>query len=434
MDGQRYWYSPQPTVTRLAAGSGRDRSASDDVDEEIRRRLRATRRPAGRLRQRPRLRRERRPRCPDEPEARLVVLGPEHPHSAKTAEQPGTDIARAIARQAQRPATALHRNMLVFLAPDTARLEELRDAGRNCLAWQTIGRDTESLNLDSVQRSQVESRIGEWEDAVTQRVGEAYQWLLAPSGSAGDSEIRWEATRVGGSDPLAVRASRKLRTEEGLIVAYSGARLRMDLDRIPLWREDHLAVRDLWSYYSQYLYLPRLRGVEVLLEAIVDGVGQLDWAKDGLAFSDSWDEAASRYVGLRGGESIALQDPAGIVVKPGVASEQLGRDRAEPAEPAGSDVSPSAPTPSGSDEVPEPDAAPRSFYGQVDLDPLRVSRDAGQVAEAIVQHLSGLLGAEVKVRLEIEAEAPEGVPEDVVRTVTENARTLKFTSHGFEGE
>ena len=34
----------------------------------------------------------------------------------------------------------------------------------------------------------------------------------------------------------------------------------------------------------------------------------------------------------------------------------------------------------------------------------------------------------------IEAAIPDGVPDNVVRTVTENSRTLKFTSHGFERE
>ena len=47
---------------------------------------------------------------------------------------------------------------------------------------------------------------------------------------------------------------------------------------------------------------------------------------------------------------------------------------------------------------------------------------------------SGLLGATVKVTLEIEAEIPSGAPDHVVRTVTENSRTLKFTSQGFERE
>jgi hypothetical protein len=35
---------------------------------------------------------------------------------------------------------------------------------------------------------------------------------------------------------------------------------------------------------------------------------------------------------------------------------------------------------------------------------------------------------------EIEAEIPSGAPDHVVRTVTENSRTLKFTSQRFERE
>jgi len=45
-----------------------------------------------------------------------------------------------------------------------------------------------------------------------------------------------------------------------------------------------------------------------------------------------------------------------------------------------------------------------------------------------------LVGASVKVTLEIDAEVAGGAPESVVRTVTENSRTLKFTTHGFEEE
>ena len=44
------------------------------------------------------------------------------------------------------------------------------------------------------------------------------------------------------------------------------------------------------------------------------------------------------------------------------------------------------------------------------------------------------MGAKVKVTLEIEAEIPDGVSDQVVRIVTENSQTLKFTSHGFEEE
>jgi len=74
------------------------------------------------------------------------------------------------------------------------------------------------------------------------------------------------------------------------------------------------------------------------------------------------------------------------------------------------------------------------FYGTVSLDPARTGRDAGRIAEEIITHLVALNGAEVKVTLEIEADVPSGVPDNVVRTVTENSRTLKFTSQGFEKE
>ena len=56
------------------------------------------------------------------------------------------------------------------------------------------------------------------------------------------------------------------------------------------------------------------------------------------------------------------------------------------------------------------------------------------IAEEVIAHLNGLVGARVKVTLEIEAEIASGAPENVVRTVTENSRALKFTSHGFEEE
>jgi hypothetical protein len=68
----------------------------------------------------------------------------------------------------------------------------------------------------------------------------------------------------------------------------------------------------------------------------------------------------------------------------------------------------------------------------VRLDPERVGRDAGRIAQEVIAHLTGLVGAEVTVTLEIEARAPEGFPEDKVRIVSENCRTLRFENHGFE--
>ncbi|MBF2079092.1 MAG: AAA+ family ATPase, partial [Synechococcales cyanobacterium T60_A2020_003] len=76
----------------------------------------------------------------------------------------------------------------------------------------------------------------------------------------------------------------------------------------------------------------------------------------------------------------------------------------------------------------------RRFYGNVDIDAMRINRDTPAIANEVIQHLTALNGAKVKITLEIEAEIPDGVPDDVVRTVTENCRTLKFKSQSFEQE
>jgi hypothetical protein len=68
------------------------------------------------------------------------------------------------------------------------------------------------------------------------------------------------------------------------------------------------------------------------------------------------------------------------------------------------------------------------------LMPPRVDRDAGRIAEELIAHLSDLPVTKVTVTLEVEAEIPTGAPDYVVRTVTENARTQKFRSQGFEKE
>ena len=58
--------------------------------------------------------------------------------------------------------------------------------------------------------------------------------------------------------------------------------------------------------------------------------------------------------------------------------------------------------------------------------------DASRIAEEVITHLSGLVGAQVTVTLDIEAIVSDGVPDNVVRIVTENGRALKFQSQGFE--
>lgn len=43
----------------------------------------------------------------------------------------------------------------------------------------------------------------------------------------------------------------------------------------------------------------------------------------------------------------------------------------------------------------------RRFYGIVGVEPRRLSRDAAKVAQEIVAHLDGLVGADLEITIEI---------------------------------
>jgi hypothetical protein len=323
-----------------------------------------------------------------------------------------------------------NRNMLVFVAPDKARLEELREACRFYLAWKSVREEAAELNLDELGRRQAEAQTRHFDETVSQRIGETFVWTLVPTQQAGSPEITWETVRVTGSDPIPARVSRKLRSEEALIVEYSGVRLRMELDRVPLWQGDHVSTQQLWSYFAQHLYLPRLRDSSVLARAIEDGVASMTWEQETFAYADAWDEARGRYLGLRAGEQVAVRiDGASVVVRPEAARRQFQAETPASAEGAAVPVMESE-TPAATGAV--GDAKPRRFFGSVRLDPIRMSRDAGQVADEVVKHLAGLVDTQVEVRIEITASSEGGFGDDVVRTVTENAKTLKFDQHGFE--
>src|SRR6266516_7969763 len=325
------WSSDVCSSDLTAADRAQSRFLEEHADEEITRRLRLIRERgdfAG-VHWAPRGPGE----VPDEMEARLVVLGPDRPHASGTEVTPARSIVETILNErASGPRT--YRNMLVFVAPDKARLEELREAARSFLAWKSILDEHEELNLDAQQRRHAETQRKHFDEAVDQRIGETFIWLLTPRQDPGSAEVQWEQTRVTGSEPIPVRVSKKLKVEEGLITEYAGTRLRMDLDRIPLWKGDHAGVRELLSYYAQYPYLSRLRDSRVLADAIESGVSSLNWEQDTFAYADAWDNKANRYVGLvTGAHAKVLVDDASVVVTPGAARQQIDETPTPGAEP-----------------------------------------------------------------------------------------------------
>jgi hypothetical protein len=258
-----------------------------------------------------------------------------------------------------------------------------------------------------------------------------------------------------GRDGLATRAAKKLKNEEHLFVQMGATRLRHEMDRIPLWRGNHVSIKQLAEDMAKYLYLPRLRDEDVLLAAIRDGLASLTWQSETFAYADGWDEARGRYIALKAGQSIrVLTDAKCLLVKPDVANAQMQADAQKQRElekAAGADQAKADQTDTdggdghrdGSTDdskqkrsgvTPPPAPEYRRFHASVTIDANRVGRDVAQIAEEVVQHLTKLDGAVVNVTMEIQAEFPDGVSEKTVRDVTENCRTLRFNSFGFEEE
>jgi predicted AAA+ superfamily ATPase len=441
-DGPRYWYSTQPTVTKLAEDRAEQlKRDPDKVVQEIDGRLRADLRQTGdfsRVHPLPQSGQD----VPDDLDARLVVLGIDHPYS-KEPDSPAVSAAKAIL-ESRGSTPRLFRNTLVFLAVDKTRLHDLDEAVRQFLAWKSILAEKDLLNLDPQQVKQAETQKAAVDGAVTARIPEAYQWLLVPAQVNPQAEATWEAYRLTGQNPIAARASRKLKNDELLITGFAASRLRMELDRVPLWRDNHVPIKQLVEYFASYLYLPRLADPGVLIGAVRDGLALITWEKDAFAYAESYDEEAGRYRGLRCGRQVILadRDAPGLLVKPEIALRQMetekplapGSDKVSPGE-AGETTTPGT-APGGSSTTTDPvdPPTPKRFHGTVVLDAARVGRDAGRIADEVISHLVGLVGSNVTVTLEVEAEIKSGAPDTVVRTVTENCRTLKFKSQGFEKE
>lgn len=446
VDSHRYWYDTQPSISRTAADRARRylEQQRDDLMLELIQRLqkdstgRQQRGEFGAVHVVPSSTSE----VPDESESvRLVILGPDVSHTAKGADSRALQEAQRILEQ-RGNASRIYRNLLIFLAADTARSEELMSAVAEYLAWASLKKQVKELNLAPYNEAQIETKLESSDLNVQLRLRETYNWLLVPGQPDPQGEAKIDTIRVTGDGTLAERVSRKLIDNQLLNRVFSPVLLRIELDRIPLWRGNHLAAGELWELLSRYLYLPRLASREVLYRAAESGPHQLLWEDEGFGLAESYDEQTRRYVGLRGPGALPTQQlpvTAGtILVQPSVAKDQLEQDSAHQpiAPPAEAPTGPAPSSASGSREaVPAgltPPHAPRRFHATAKLNPLRISRDATQIAEEIVQRLAGVVDSDVEVTVEIQARTADGFPPDVVRTVSENGQTLKLESFGFE--
>ena len=102
-----------------------------------------------------------------------------------------------------------YQNALVFLAADATRLEELDQAVRQYIAWDSIWDERETLNLDQFQTKQAETKRKNADETVDARIPETFQWLIVPGQSDPKGEHRVDGDSAPGPGSLGCHGRRR---------------------------------------------------------------------------------------------------------------------------------------------------------------------------------------------------------------------------------
>ena len=161
---------------------------------------------------------------------------------------------------------------MLVLQLQTAALEGLEEATADFLRSSICGR-VEELNLDAHQTTQAKV-------AATKATKPSVFALPTTNGADPRQDdlmgpIELDAVRLDSSGDIGERASCKMVNDGTLAERYPAVMLRHQLDTTLASRwEVRRLCRRLWDDYAKYVYLPRLRDIDVLLAAVETGPQQ----------------------------------------------------------------------------------------------------------------------------------------------------------------
>jgi len=438
-DAGRYWFDTSPSIGRTAADiADKLREHPETVWEEIVRRMRELTKDRGdfaAVHPAPASSGE----VPDTDSARLVVLHPRYQHTKGNADSDAMAFAGDVLKH-HGAGTRTNANMVIFAALDAGRyVDDLEPAVRQYLAWSQIATRAEEMDLKSSDRARATKQAANEDSTVTARLRDALRWMLTPTQRPG-APIEIIAENVSGtSGSVAAEFSAKLRSSDRLSSQYSPTRIRLALDTAlaTVWAKGHVSVGALWGLYAQYPYCDRLVNRRVFDEAVMSVLDGLAFEHDGFALAEGYDDESGRYHGLRipGAYSSATAvTDSWLIVRPNVATAQVEPPAPESASQVADlpDPDSTATPPPARPLAPAPPALTTRYFGSVELDPNRYSRQLGDIMQEVLQRLAVQDGTVVNVSLEISATNPEGFTEQTIRAVSENSATLKFDQHGFE--
>ena len=261
-----------------------------------------------------------------------------------------------------------------------------------------------------------------------------------------------EAIKIEGDEQrIAVRTGLRLGKQDIILTALTPMAVALELVGPNLrarWNGGRITVGELWSYFTRYPYMPRLRDRRVLEEAVASVMDDIGWESVGFALAADYDADRGDFLDLR----LPLEDEAPqitdttLLVSPALARAQRRREEeerrtaavvAESRESGPADDTGAAPdvtaARSGSSRdgrsvapTPEPQrVANMRFNGVAELDPGKdIAAQLALLADEVIAHLKSGGADSLNIEVSIDATHYTGFDADTVRTVAENARTL----------
>lgn len=209
------------------------------------------------------------------------------------------------------------------------------------------------------------------------------------------------------------------------------------------WTGGQCTARALGFYEDslRYLYLPRFKSRDVLLQAIRTGAASRDF------FAIAYGQDGDHYEGFQFGGGEVVFDDILLLIEPETARASEAAQR-----PAPTIIRPAPDLPDLPDRPPTPDVAeppvspiglvtppppsnsvkPKAFFATAEIPTATAKMRLVQLADEIVAVLCSDPNASVRLVVEIAAEFPDGVSDTVKRAVSENARSLGFKSADWE--
>ncbi len=442
-----YWFDTQASASKTAKDySDRMRDEPEKVWQEIVRRLQSEGQSRG-IFDGVHIAPSTSGDVPESENLRLVILHPQFNYSKKVPDNSASTFIKQVI-DTKGGSQRIQRNTLVFAAPDQEKLENLEEAVRQHLGWQLVARNFEQLNLSAQQKKQADEWVSRTDRSVTDKIGETYSWAAFANQVDATQPYELEFSKVeSSSQSLAESLGQKLQRSGVVVSVFSpagiGAELSTHLKLV--WGKGDLRLDELWTYFTRHTYLPKLANRSVLDAAVKSLPGSILIGEEAFGVAQGIEKTTGRYIDLVLPEdynrAVQVTD-ATLLVTITKAKEQRASDIAATKDEDAVDPAPPETSSDGESGNPQPvpvvhpepkPIGKKRFFGTLVIDSVSYARDFTNLNREILDRISDS-DVELEITVEIQAKKKDGFDPAVQRTVSENAKALRFKEASFEDD